>query len=223
MQSRSLVIGANGTIGSALSDVLAPHTELHRLSRDNCDYSSAQLQHHAARLAEIGEFERIFCCIGALHNERIQPEKKMADLDPDVLAEYFYINTILPTMMLRWFSPLLPKDTPSHFVLLSAMVGSIADNKLGGWYGYRSAKAALNQMVRTASVELRRLKPKACVIAAHPGTTRGDLTAPYARNIKQDKYYTPIESAQRMFALTERLTEQDSGGFFNWDGQPLPW
>lgn len=223
MQSRSLVIGANGTIGSALCDLLAPQTELHRLSRDNCDYTRQQLQQYATKLAEFGEFDRILCCIGALHNDRIQPEKKLADLDPEVLAEYFYINTILPAMMLRWFSPLLRKQAPSHFILLSAMVGSIEDNKLGGWYGYRSAKAALNQITRTAAVELRRLKPKACVVAAHPGTTRGELTAPYARNIKQAKYYTPTESASRMLALTEHLTEQDSGGFFNWDGAPLPW
>ncbi|GHA02492.1 SDR family oxidoreductase [Arenicella chitinivorans] len=223
MQTRSLVIGANGTIGRALCDVMAPETELHQLSRDNCDYSSSHLQMHAARLAKIGEFDRIICCIGALHNDRIQPEKKLADLDPNVLAEYFAVNTILPAMTLRWFSSLLRKQAASHFLVLSAMVGSIEDNKLGGWYGYRSAKAALNQVVRTAAIELRRIKPKTCVVAVHPGTTRGELTAPYARNIKPGKYYTPSESARRMLALTDRLTAQDSGGFFNWDGNPLPW
>lgn len=220
---RNLVIGSNGTIGRAISDQLRTEGELHTLSRDQSDYSEASLSDWAATLRRAGPFSNIVCCIGTLHNEIVAPEKKLSDLSGEKLAEYYRVNTILPALCIRYFSTLLDKQSASNFVVLSAMVGSIEDNKLGGWYGYRSSKAALNQIVKTASVEIRRTNKFACLAAIHPGTTQGPLSKPFARNVAAGKYYTPEQSAQRILHVISTLSADQSGAFLNWDGSTIPW
>jgi NAD(P)-dependent dehydrogenase (short-subunit alcohol dehydrogenase family) len=118
---------------------------------------------------------------------------------------------------------LLDKSEPSQFAFLSAMVGSIGDNRLGGWYGYRSSKAALNMIVKTASIEVSRSNKMAAFAVIHPGTTIGSLSKPFASGIPKNKYYTAEQSASRILSLTESLTPEQSGSFFNWDGSHLPW
>ena len=220
---KTLIIGANGTIGSAFVEQLSDCCELYTLSRQDTDYSDDDLNQHANYLKTLGPFNSIICCIGSLHNQRIAPEKRLAQLSKAVLEEYFLINTILPALCLKHFSGLLDKTHPSKFIALSAMVGSIADNKLGGWYGYRSSKAALNMMIKTASIEVARTNKQACLAVVHPGTTQGSLSRPFAAGVAKDKYYTPAQSAERIWALTQRLQPQQSGSFFNWDGSQLPW
>ncbi|RBP48581.1 SDR family NAD(P)-dependent oxidoreductase [Arenicella xantha] len=220
---RNLIIGANGTIGRALCQQLQGAGELHTLTRSQTDYSEASLQEYAGRLKTLGRFDTIICCIGTLHNDIVAPEKKLADLTAERLTEYYRVNTVLPALCLRYFSPLLANDSPSRFVFLSAMVGSISDNRLGGWYGYRSSKAALNQIVKTASVEVRRSNKNACLAAIHPGTTRGPLSKPFAANVADHKYYTPEQSAKRIISVTQSLRADQSGAFLNWDGTPIPW
>lgn len=220
---RNLVIGANGTIGKAICSELSASGELHTLSREQTDYSEASLIEHTARLNALGKFDNIICCIGTLHNEIVAPEKKLADITAEKLSEYYRVNTILPALCLKYFSPLLVKESDSSFVFLSAMVGSIQDNKLGGWYGYRSSKSALNQLIKTASVEVRRSNKKACLAAIHPGTTQGPLSKPFAANVAEGKYYTPQQSAQRIIAVMRSLSADQSGAFLNWDGSPIPW
>lgn len=233
----ALVIGARGTVGGALVEELGRTHRVTGISRaghgageaGGCpmwftDYSEADLERVSNELRAAGPgFDVIVCCIGVLHGDDFGPERRLADLQRETLSTYFETNAVLPALMLRFFAPLLRKDRHATFVALSAMVGSIADNRLGGWYGYRSSKAALNMLVKTASIELARVNANACVAAVHPGTTRGPLSAPFTANTPGDKLYTPQQSAQRIATVIAGLTPTDSGGFFNWDGSTLPW
>lgn len=220
---KALIIGSNGTIGRALVAQLATDYEVHTLSREQTDYTEPSLAEIARDLRSVGEFDLIISCIGVLHNERLQPEKRLAQLNQAGLEEYFRINTIVPSLCIKHFSGLLSKSSNSAFLLLSAMVGSITDNRLGGWYGYRSSKAALNMMVKTASIELARTHKRACIAAVHPGTTMGELSKPFSSRVAKDKYYSPEQTAQRIAALADNLNADSSGHFFNWDGQELAW
>jgi len=223
MKKNALVIGSKGTIGEALVAELTNQYRVFEVNQQNCDYSELTLQERRESFAREGPFSVIICCIGTLHNKLVSPEKRMADLTEETLAEYFRINSILPALCVRTFHDLLDKTAPSRLVALSAMVGSIGDNNLGGWYGYRSSKAALNMLIRSASIEVKRTNKQACLATIHPGTTIGPLTKPFARNIAKDKYYTPKQSAQRIVAVTESLQADQTGFFLNWDGLPIPW
>ena len=223
MQSKALVIGSDGTIGSAIVNQLNSDYEVYRISRANCDYSEAVLQAQSDKLLERGSFSKIICTIGVLHDDVVNPEKQMKELDQDKLLHYFHVNSVLPALCIKHFHGLLDKSSPSTFACLSAMVGSTQDNQLGGWYGYRSSKSALNSLVKTASIELARTHKQSSLIAIHPGTTIGDLSAPFAKNVNPEKYYTPAQSAKRIVAVMDSMTPRQSGGFFNWDGQPLDW
>ena len=220
---KALLIGANGTIGSALATEMHPKYELYTVSREETDYSESSLANIAQELKLKGVFSLIICCIGTLHNEVVSPEKRLGQLNEVSLSEYFRINTIVPALCLRFFQPLLDKADTSRFTFLSAMVGSIGDNNLGGWYGYRSSKAALNMMVKTASIEVKRSNKMAVLAVIHPGTTIGPLSKPFAAGVSKDKYYSPEQSAQRILSLSESLVSEQTGSFFNWDGTHLPW
>jgi NAD(P)-dependent dehydrogenase (short-subunit alcohol dehydrogenase family) len=224
--NRTLVIGANGTIGSALVRYLSQpsqNTELYTLSRENCDYTEVSFKQNAARLKQAGWFTSIIICIGSLHNQIVTPEKRLSQLSEEVLQEYFRINTILPSLCIKHFAGLLERSKPSQMIALSAMVGSIEDNQLGGWYGYRSSKAALNMIFKTASIEIARSNKMACLATVHPGTTQGPLSKPFAAGVSKDKYYTADQSAERIYNLSQGLRAQQTGSFFNWDGSILPW
>lgn len=220
---KALLIGANGTIGNALKQQMQTKYELTTLSREQTDYSEESLTHIAKDLKQKGRFALIICCVGTLHNDRVSPEKRLGQLNNEALSEYFYINTIIPALCLRFFHGLLDKQDSSKFTFLSAMVGSIGDNSLGGWYGYRSSKAALNMMIKTASIEVKRSNKSAALAVIHPGTTIGPLSKPFASGVSKDKYYTPEQSAKRILELSESLKAEQSGSFFNWDGSYLPW
>lgn len=220
---RALLIGANGTIGSALHALMAEKYDLSVVGRQQTNYSDESMSQVANELKQDGPFEIIICCIGVLHNDHLVPEKRLSHLSEAMLTEYFRINTILPALCLKHFSALLAKSSPSSFTFLSAMVGSITDNSLGGWYGYRSSKSALNMMVKTASIELARSHKNSAVAVIHPGTTRGPLSQPYSSGIRQDKYYTPEQTAERILAINESITYQNTGSFYNWDGTIIPW
>lgn len=220
---RALLIGANGTIGSALFDLMAARYQLSTVSRSNSDYSEASLASLAEQFKQQGDYDLIICCIGVLHNDVVKPEKRLTQISQPALAEYFHINTILPALCLKAFTPLLSKTSASRFTFLSAMVGSIGDNSLGGWYGYRSSKAALNMLIKTASIELARTHRTSALAVIHPGTTQGALSKPFSGGVPKDKYYTPLQSAERILAVSQALTPANSGSFYNWDGQVLPW
>jgi len=219
----ALVIGSQGTIGQAIVSELEKSYKVIALSRADTDYSAQSLEHHAERLKQTSPFTVIVCCIGVLHDETVFPEKSLKDIDAKRLLHYFHINSVLPMLCLQKFVGLLDKKSNSVFACLSAMVGSIADNELGGWYGYRSSKAALNMLVKNTSIEVKRNNKSASIIAIHPGTTIGKLSKPFASNIDPKKYYAPDLSAKRIVNVIEAIEPQQSGRFFNWDGEDIAY
>lgn len=160
---------------------------------------------------------------GILHGAGLKPEKSLGHCRPAALHLSFAVNSIGPLMLARAILPLMPRRSESHFAVLSAMVASIGDNRLGGWYGYRASKAALNQFMRTLAVECRRTHPRLCITAIHPGTTDTDLSRPFQGGIKPGKLYSPERSAERIIRVVLSGTPEDSGRFMNWDGRPIPW
>ncbi len=149
------------------------------------------------------------------------PEKSWRDLDPAHMARAFAVNAIGPALLMKHFLPLLPRQGRSVFATLSARVGSIGDNRLGGWYSYRASKAALNQFVRTAAIELGRRQPGAICVALHPGTVSTPLSAPFVKAGLDVQ--TPEEAAARLLDTIEGLGPGSSGGFFDHRGNPVPW
>ena len=224
---RALVLGASGGIGGAFTAAVKgdPNcgsvTELSR-SRDGLDITDdAAVGAAAARLSEAGlKFDLILCATGALVIHGNGPEKTIKAIQADVMAAQFALNAIGPALALKHFSPLLSNDGKSLFASLSARVGSIGDNKLGGWISYRSAKAALNQITRTSAIEIARLRPKSVVVAMHPGTVDTGFSGGFSKG--HDRIQ-PAESVAMMLSVLDRLEPAQTGGFFAYDGQPIEW
>ncbi len=223
---RALVVGARGGIGAALVQALqadprcAEVLGLHRASTPALDLADeTSVAAAAAALAPGGRFHLLVNAAGLLHGPGLQPEKKLADLNQAQLLASFTANAIGPALLLRHFSPLLQRQR-ALLVMLSAKVGSIGDNRLGGWYGYRASKAALNMLLATAAIELRRSQPHTVVVALHPGTVSTGLSAPF-RGAEIGR--PPALAAAQMLATLDGLTPADSGSFVAWDGQRLPW
>jgi short-subunit dehydrogenase len=222
----ALVIGSSGTIGSAFVDLLKNNHScsgvvgVHRQSECSLDYQDpASIESCANALAAAGPFQLIINTIGVLHSQDWMPEKKLDDLDAEQLSELFKINTIGPALTIRHFSKLLD---PQHAIMvsLSAKVGSIEDNRLGGWYSYRASKAALNMIIKTASIELARTKPKIALIAMHPGTVNSRLSKPFRG---EQIGRAPQDAVADMFQVIENLQLTDSGSFMTYSGEKLPW
>jgi len=225
----ALVFGASGGIGGALHARLRAdprHAGVMAFSRsgrpsfDLCD--EAGIAAAAGAVATHGlDIRLLMVATGALSREGCVAEKGLKQLDPAALARAFAINTIGPALLMKHFVPLLPRAGRCVFAVLSARVGSIGDNRLGGWYGYRAAKAALNQIVRTAAVELKRSRPEALCVALHPGTVDTRLGAGFT---KQGLALQPPEAAaEKILDVIDRLRPEDSGGFFDQRGDSIPW
>jgi NAD(P)-dependent dehydrogenase (short-subunit alcohol dehydrogenase family) len=151
------------------------------------------------------------------------PEKALRQLGAAALAEQFADNAIAPAMIARAVMPLLPRQSRWVMATLSARVGSIGDNRLGGWHAYRASKAALNMLWRTIAVECARTHPQGVLAALHPGTVDTALSAPFQRGVPADKLFSADQSAAALLAVIDRLTPADSGGFYAWDGSAIPW
>lgn len=165
----------------------------------------------------------ILVAIGTLHrDDGTGPEKSWRDLSSDNMAEIFAANTIAPSLVAKHFLPLLPRNERSVFAALSARVGSISDNQLGGWYSYRASKAALNQIIKTASIELARTKPNAICLGLHPGTVDTDLSKPFQANVSEGKLFTPEISASHLLNVISNATPAQSGSLLAWDGSIVP-
>lgn len=220
---RALILGASGGIGAALVARLqgagAQVTGLSR-SGDGLDLAqAATVADHAARL-QGQDFDMIVNTTGALVIDGRQPEKSMDAVDPDAMAAQFALNAIGVALAIRHFAPLLARDRRAVFGSLSARVGSIGDNDLGGWVGYRAAKAAQNQIIRTAAIEYRRRNRHAILVALHPGTVETPLTRKYAARYPT---ITTDHSAEALLAVIDRLTPDDTGSFWDWKGARVPW
>lgn len=220
----SVVIGASGGIGGAIAQALEQRGEaVHRLSRaqHGLDLTDEASIAAAAAALPAPAIDRLIVATGMLHENSQGPERSLRQLDPERLMRSFAVNAIGPALILKHFSPRLRRDGPSRTALLSARVGSISDNRLGGWYGYRASKAALNQLVRTAAVEIARTRGEAVVVALHPGTVDTAMSRPFQGNVSRAQLFTPEQSAAHLLDVLDRLTPEDSGGFFDWAGEPI--
>jgi NAD(P)-dependent dehydrogenase (short-subunit alcohol dehydrogenase family) len=221
-----VVIGASGGIGAALADAAEQGGQrVHRLSRSGggIDLTDEQSIARASETLPFDAIDRLIVATGMLHEPGLQPERSLRQLDGERLMRSFALNAVGPALVLKHFAPRLRRDGRALAVLLSARVGSIADNRLGGWYGYRASKAALNQIVRSAAVELGRSHPGAVVVALHPGTVDTQMSRPFQANVPADRLFTTRQSAERLLAVMEGLSTVDSGGFFDWKGEPIPF
>ncbi len=218
----ALVVGASGGIGGAVCEALAARgvavTPLSR-SADSFDLMQEDAVEQGLR-ALSGPFDLVFVASGALVIDGHEPEKALSSLEPEALMAQVRLNALGPILVLKHALHLLPKDRRCVFAALSARVGSIGDNGIGGWYSYRSAKAALNQLIRTAAIELRRTHRGAICVALHPGTVATPLTAPYAG---RHRTVAPDEAAGRLLAVIDGLTPEQSGSFFDYAGDRIPW
>lgn len=222
MERRALIIGASGGIGQAIARKLqVDGWETVGLSRSRSDFDYADPASVDAALAGIdGPFDLVFVATGALEIDGQGPEKSLRQIDGRVMARQFEVNAIGPALILRHAARLLPRDREARLAVLSARVGSIGDNRLGGWYGYRAAKAALNQIVHTASIELARTHPHAVCVVLHPGTVETRLTQVHGRG--HDKV-TPDQAAANLLEVLDGLSAADTGLFFDWRGDPVEW
>lgn len=162
-------------------------------------------------------------CVGILHEGDLQPEKSLRQINADQLLRYFQVNSIGSVLLAKHLMPLFKHGDRSLFATISAKIGSIEDNRLGGWYGYRASKAALNMLMKTAAIEYSRRCPKTIITLLHPGTTDTRLSKPFQRNVPPEKLFPVERTVSQLLDILETLTPSDSGSFFSWDGQPLPW
>ncbi|MCZ7889916.1 MULTISPECIES: SDR family NAD(P)-dependent oxidoreductase [Agrobacterium] len=224
---RAIVIGASGGIGAALLARLkadprcALALPLSR-SRDGLDITDeTTVREAAARLEDQrGSFDLIFNATGALVIDGAGPEKSIRAIDAGHMAKQFAVNAIGPALLLKYFTPLLQRERRSVCASLSARVGSIGDNRLGGWISYRAAKAAQNQIIRTAAIEIARTNRQAIIVALHPGTVDTDLSQPFSKG--RDRL-TPDQSAVRLLETIDGLGQSQTGQFFAYDGSTIEW
>ncbi len=225
---RALVIGASGGIGGAIAQALEQDPRcggvLCLSRRDNSGFDvtdEASVAEAAQRIAsEVGGLDLIFNATGALTIDGVGPEKALRAIDPQAMLRQFAINAVGPALLLKHFAALLPRDRRAIFGSLSARVGSIGDNRLGGWISYRAAKAAQNQIVRTAAIEIARTRPLAVVAALHPGTVETGLSVGYRGN---HAAVSASEAAANLLAVLDALPPESTGGFFAYDGSAIEW
>jgi NAD(P)-dependent dehydrogenase (short-subunit alcohol dehydrogenase family) len=231
----AIVIGAGGGIGSALVEALdrgGHYKTVHALSRQSCARDGASVAPGvidildeasiAAAAARIeAQVDLILIATGMLHEAGRLPERALRELDPVVLARAFAINSIGPALVIKHFGPLLARDRPTVIAALSARVGSISDNRTGGWYGYRASKAALNMIVKTAAIELKRTRPQALCVALHPGTVDTALSVPFQANVEPEKLFARDRAARQLLDVVAGLQPEDSGRVFAWDGSEI--
>jgi len=237
-ESNVAVIGASGGIGQALVELLATDPRVASLQAfcrspeslnrgrakigrvDVTDESSISAAAEAT--AASGPVDLVIVASGILHREPdIQPEKSLRELDPQNLMTAFSINAIGPAMVAKHFLPHMRRDHKTVFAAMSARVGSISDNRLGGWASYRSSKAALNMLLKTISIEHARQYPRSVIAGLHPGTVATNLSSPFTRRVPEGRLFTPAMSAEYLLRVINALEPADSGGLFAWNGERI--
>ncbi len=222
---KAVVIGASGGIGAGLAEALTDEGhDVIGLARSFAGERHLDLTDEAsiaAAAARVGAPELVLVTTGLLHEGERGPEKAMRELDPVWLARQYAINAIGPALVAKHFLPAMPRTGRTVFAVLSARVGSISDNKLGGWYGYRASKAALNQLVRSLSIEERRRNERSIVVALHPGTVDTALSKPFQAGVRAGSLFPPGRAAVQLLDVIEGLRPADSGKLFAWDGEEI--
>jgi NAD(P)-dependent dehydrogenase (short-subunit alcohol dehydrogenase family) len=244
-EGNALVIGASGGIGQTLVKQLyesgkyehvyavsrslpkSPIEGVHYYSLDSeneilvAEYC-LQLKHAG------GQFSLVVCCIGALHatganNQQISPEKRLEDIQKEQLSFYFTTNTILPAIWLRNVEQLLKGSKPSKLVFFSARVGSISENRLGGWYGYRASKSALNMLIKCAQIECQRRAKNISLISYHPGTVETELSKPFQSKVPKGKLFTTEFTVTQLLKIIPDLSAENGPHYIDWQGSVIPW
>ena len=217
----AVIIGASGGIGAALADLLEADpgvAAVTRLSRaTGLDLTDPASITAAASLAAPPDL--VIVATGLLHAEGLAPERALNQLSADAFAQAFAVNAVGPALVAQAFLPLLPNSRKTVFAALSARVGSIGDNRLGGWHAYRASKAALNQLLRTIAIEQARKNPATIILGLHPGTVDTGLSKPFQRNVKN--LFTASESAAHLLTVIDAATPAQSGRVFDWQGAEI--
>ncbi len=240
---RALVIGASSGIAQALIEQLlqsASVTCIDAVSRslpkkdfgDSVQHFEVDSSHESqikafisARKAEGITYRYVVCTIGFLHNAElaIKPEKRLEDINADAMQHYFAVNTIMPTLWLKNLPAVVAKNAPTTMAFFSARVGSISDNRLGGWYGYRASKSALNMVIKNAAIEYARRHKQVTLMAYHPGTVDTGLSKPFQANVPLKKLFTPAFTAQCLVKQLQFAQAEHSPYYVDWDAQNIPW
>jgi len=243
MSSNSLdvVIGAGSAIGRALIErwsresaqpMLAVARSVEALAAveplgvqtHHCDYSEGALAALAAQLqSQSADIRRLIICNGVLQGEGYRPERALNQLKTTAMEQVFEVNTFLPMRVLASLAPVIKRSTAPRIAVLSARVGSIGDNGLGGWYSYRGSKAALNMMLRCAALEMRRINPAAKIMAYHPGTVDTPLSEPFQANVAPEKLFSPARAAEALDTVLSSLEADGELSYLDWRGEPIPW
>lgn len=234
MAKNIAIIGSSGAIGNAFKQLLyasLPDAKIHAFARHptkkmlpnvihhTIDYKNEASIEDCARIAsQEALLDMVIVATGILHEGNVMPEKSLQSLSTESFQHLFEVNTILPALVAKHFLSKLNRDSRSIFAALSARVGSISDNRLGGWYAYRASKAALNMIIKSAAIEIGRTHREAVIVGLHPGTVDSHLSKPFQSNVPADKLFTPEFSAQKMLEVLENLTPDQSGKCFAWDG-----
>lgn len=231
------VVGASGGIGSEFTRQLSADDrigQVHAMSRSALDFAGDKILPHridlddeetireaVAAATSAAPLDAVIVAIGLLHDGRTQPEKSIAQIDSVAMLDVLKVNTVGPALIAKHFLPRMRRDAKTVFAALSARVGSISDNRLGGWASYRASKAALNMLLKTASIEQTRRFPQSVVVGIHPGTVDTNLSRPFQRRVPEGKLFTPAYSVSRLLQVLDQLTPGDSGRCFAWDGQVI--
>jgi len=227
MDEAAVIIGASGGIGAAIAERLQSSGHfavVHAFSRSggSIDIEDEGSIAAAAAIVAAGPPPAlVIVASGVLHSGQV-PERTYRAMTAEHLLRDYRVNTVGPALVMKHFAPLLPRDRRAVFAALSARVGSIGDNRLGGWHSYRASKAALNMLLRNLSVELARSHPLAVVVGLHPGTVDSGLSEPFQKGVAPGKLFTPEYSAARLLEVLDALTPAESGGVYAWDGSPVP-
>jgi NAD(P)-dependent dehydrogenase (short-subunit alcohol dehydrogenase family) len=241
-----LIIGAGSGIGRGMVEYYLQHgAPVQAISRGPCpddlkhaslswlqvttsvavdqEEATEQAINRVVAQATVAQPTTIFICQGWLHDSQHGPEKTLRQLSASQMRQSFAINVQLPAMYLKSLFTYLTKQPQAKVLVLSAKVGSITENQLGGWYSYRMSKAALNMLIKTSSIELNRYNKTAAVVSLHPGTTDTALSAPFQTNIPASQLQTTAATALRLAAVAASLSAEHSGCLLNWDGEVLPF
>ena len=238
MKKTVAIIGSSGAIGNAVAEILLDDDgveAIYRFSRNDSNENSDRVKNLyldiedeesikdcIKNLSKDIKFDLVFVATGILHNDNdIFPEKSIRDISQSKLEKVLLVNTIGPALVGKYFIPYLRKDSKSIFAFLSARVGSISDNKLGGWYSYRASKTALNQIIKNFSIEVRRSNPNAIFIGLQPGTVKSFLSKPFEKNVRPGNLFTPEYSATKMLEVIDNLSLEDTGKIYAWDGEEI--
>lgn len=237
MPYSAIVVGAGSTIAQAIIEQLTASPDCQQiiaLSRHqsfasakvtaiHSQYDEASIEQTCAQLTLSHPVARVFICQGILHQDTLEPERKIEAITAQNMLTVFHANTVIPSLWLKYLVPHLHGSAPCKVAMFSARIGSISDNHLGGWYSYRASKAALNMMVQSFAIELARRAKNVKLLAFHPGTTDTPLSEPFQRSVPQDKLFTPEFVATQLLSLMANLAVDGQASYMDWNHQPIDW